>query len=177
MARTHPSVFTASSEMASASIIRFVTSILLVLLTGYLGLVLAPFVGLSNVWPLAGLWAAIGWGGSRSGFLKLALLVAFGLIADIVTEAPLGCWVAIHLTVFIVAGIFSHQGIGDRTGLASLAGDALSLLAGFVASTWLILVIADSVSITLLITQFLVTAALYIPLRRLYAGQNLESKT
>lgn len=79
---------------------RLLVGSLFVLSIGLLGLTPKALFGMPIAWPHAALWAAIGWGMSGISIRPLVLLSVFGLIQDVYTVAPLGCFMLVNLTTF-----------------------------------------------------------------------------
>jgi hypothetical protein len=62
-----------------------------------LGMTPKAFFGFPLAWPFAALWGAMGWGRVGLALRPMMLLVLFGLMQDIVSNAPLGCFAMINL--------------------------------------------------------------------------------
>lgn len=147
---------------------RYIFGTLTVLLTTYIGIIWVSPYPLYDFWPVAGLWAAVGWGGNRLGILPVILLVAIGLSVDLVSGAPVGCWPAVFLLAYLVTSIFRRRSMTDAIGVIRFAGDLIAFVVAFIFARWLIGAYLGSVDTREIIGGFLSAALLFFPLRLLF---------
>ncbi len=149
----------------TGNVARFIIATVIVVGVGFGGLVLAPGLGLGSFWPYAGVWAAIGWADSRISFKPVIILTVLGLIVDLLSDAPLGCWASIHLIAYFTASVFRKRAHTDRTGLIRVVGDLTALLVAFGAAQWIIGAYLGDAGANDIFGGFLVTSLLYLPAR------------
>jgi hypothetical protein len=115
----------------------------------------APFnVGpFGTPWPLALIWAALGWASLGPMVVSGVLLFALGLWLDALTGAPLGSWAFVALVAhgsallqrrgLTLVPLFVGHGIGACAGVA-LAAAAAALVLNFARGSdlgWLALIL------------------------------------
>lgn len=144
---------------------RHVFGSLTVLLTTYIGVIWVSPYPLYDFWPVAGLWAAVGWGGNRLSFVPVVLLFALGFVVDLITGAPVGCWSAVFLLAFLVASIFRKRAMTDALGVIRFAGDLIAFVAAFIFARWLIGAYLGGVETREIVGGFLSAVFLFFPLR------------
>lgn len=152
----------------TGSTARLIIGAIIVLFVGYIGVVFIAPTGLDVFWPYAPLWAAVGWGASRLSFRPAGALALLGLIMDLVTDAPVGCWSSILLVAFLTASIFRQQALTDKTGVIRFFGDVSGFVLSFMFSRWLMGSYLGGVETREIIGGFLSAALLYYPLRPLF---------
>ena len=137
----------------------------LVLLIGFLGVCYAAPLGVEFFWPYAGIWAAIGWGGSRVSFRPVLALIGIGILVDLSQGAPLGCWAAIHLVAYLVSSVFRTRALTDPSGMIRLLGDVTAFVTAFIFARWVIGAYLGGMSTQAILGSFLTTGLLYFPMR------------
>lgn len=157
-----------SSWSRTGQLSRVIIGVIFVLLTGYVGVIWISPTAFSPFWPYAGLWAAIGWGGSRLSLVSVFALVLIGLIMDVMTGGPVGCWPAILLTGFLIASIFRKRAQTDRSGMIRGVGDLAAFVAAFLFARWLMGAYLGGIESRDIIGGFLSAAILYFPFRPLF---------
>lgn len=133
------------------------------------GLTPRTVFGMDLAWPYAALVAAVGWARVGLSIRPMLVLCALGFLQDLVSMAPLGCFVMVNLITYglytVMAGALdtAHDPV-----LARLL-PFVSLLAG-VMSVWLIAsTLADhAVSLLPLIGVWITTALLYVALQPVF---------
>ncbi len=144
---------------------RVIVGSLIVILFAYVETVWVSSTSLESFWPIAGLWAAVGWGASRLSLMPVLALALLGVLADLLAGAPIGCWASIFLVPFFVSSIFRKRAQTDRTGAIRLIGDCVSFLLAFLFARWLVGSYLGGVDTRDIIGGFLSAALLYIPLK------------
>lgn len=150
---------------------RLLLGVLFILVTGFVGMIYAPSFGLEAFWPFAGIWGAVGWGGSRVSMKPVIALVVTGLLLDVSMEAPFGCWSAVQLSAYFTASVFRKRAQTDRSGLFRLVGDLVALLVAFIVARWIMGGYMGGVDGQTMVGNFLTTALLYLPFRSLFLLQ------
>jgi hypothetical protein len=79
---------------------RLVVGTLLIALIGFIGQTPKSIFGFELIWPYAALLGAAGWGLSGHRFSPMIVLIVLGLIQDVNSEASLGCFVLVNLSVY-----------------------------------------------------------------------------
>ena len=149
----------------TGDVARFMIGILIVAVVGFSGIIFAPGFGLAAFWPYAGIWAAIGWASSRLSIKSSFLLVVLGIFVDLLSDAPLGCWAAIHLIAYFSASIFRKRAQTDQTGFVRLIGGLTALFVAFGAARWIMGAYLGDMATQDILGGFLVTALLFLPVR------------
>lgn len=145
--------------------IRLMIGSFLVITVGYLGLTLASAMQILSLWPLAGFWAAVGWGSGRLGTRPVVALIVLGLVHDLTSDAPLGYWAISYLSVYLISNLFRKRALTDHSGLIRLTGDFAGFVAGFfIARTVMSLYLGTSDPLNIL--GGVLTAGLIYPLIR-----------
>jgi hypothetical protein len=158
----------ASSSGGVGVPVRILLGTLIVLSIGYLGVIWGAPMGLAQFWPYAGLWAAVGWGASRLTVLPFMLLIVLGVSMDLLGDAPIGCWAAIHLLAFLVSSLFRKRSLTDPTGFVRAMGDLTAFVTAFIFARWIMGAYVGNVSTREVIGGFLSAGLLYIPLRSFF---------
>ncbi|MFN7055589.1 hypothetical protein [Hyphomonas sp.] len=100
-------------------------------LAGTIGMLPRELFGVTIAWPYAALWGAMGWGRAGLSVRPMVLLLLFGLMQDIVSNAPLGCFAVINLAVYGLSAFITEQTDGMRDALVAAAGPVFMLAAAF----------------------------------------------
>lgn len=115
------------SQMAPSARLAF--GAFFIALCGAIGMLPREFFGMSIAWPYAALWGAMGWGRVGLSLRPMMLLLLFGLMQDIVSNAPLGCFAVINLVVYGLSAFIADQTDGMRDALVAAIGPAVMLAA------------------------------------------------
>ena len=99
-----------------------------IVLTGAIGMLPREIFGIAIAWPFAALWGAMGWGKVGLAIRPMILLLLFGLMQDIVSNAPLGCFAVINLAVYGLSAGFTQQTDGMRDAFVAVLGPVVMLL-------------------------------------------------
>lgn len=158
----------------TGDIARVALGTLIVIAIGYLGIVLAPTLGLSYFWPYAGIWAAIGWGAGRMSMKPVLALIITGLIMDLSVDGPIGCWPAIHLVTYLTATLFRRRAQTDRTGLVRTLGDITAFIVAFFTARWVMGGYLGEMETQNILGGFLSTALLFLPVRGIFLLKRSE---
>lgn len=118
------------SQMAPSARLAF--GAFFIVLTGAIGMLPRQIFGIDIAWPFAALWGAMGWGRVGLSIRPMILLLMFGLMQDIVSNAPLGCFAVINLAVYGLSSGFTHQTDGMRDALVAVLGPVVMLLVALV---------------------------------------------
>lgn len=118
------------SEMAPSARLAF--GAFFIVLTGAIGMLPREIFGIEIAWPFAALWGAMGWGRVGLSIRPMILLLLFGLMQDIVSNAPLGCFAVINLAVYGLSAGFTEQTDGMRDALVAALGPLVMLACAFV---------------------------------------------
>jgi len=110
---------------------RLIFGAAIIAIVGVLGMTPKALFGIPLAWPFAALWGAIGWGRAGLSLRPMSLLVIFGLMQDIVSNAPLGCFAMINLLVYGMSAGIADQTDGMRDALVSVVGPAVLLIVAF----------------------------------------------
>lgn len=156
------------ASRSDGALSRYFFGTLAILLLAYLGLLWVSSSPYYSFWPLAGLWAAVGWGGNRLAIIPVVLLVAMGLAMDLISGAPIGCYAAIFLVGYLVASVFRKRATTDPTGLIRFVGDCAAFVAAFLFARWMIGAYLGSVDTREIVGGFLSAIILFFPLRSLF---------
>lgn len=103
-----------------------------IVLAGAFGMLPREVFGIDVAWPYAALWGAMGWGRVGLSLRPMILLVVFGLMQDIVSNAPLGCFAVINLAVYGLSAGIADQTDGMRDALVASLGPVVMLTVAFV---------------------------------------------
>lgn len=118
------------SQMAPSARLAF--GAFFIVLVGAIGMLPRQIFGLDIAWPFAALWGAMGWGRVGLSIRPMILLLLFGLMQDIVSNAPLGCFAIINLAVYGLSAGIAEQTDGMRDALVAAIGPLVMLSAAFV---------------------------------------------
>lgn len=110
---------------------RLIFGAAMIAIVGVLGMTPKAFFGIPLAWPFAALWGAIGWGRAGLSLRPMLLLVMFGLMQDIISNAPLGCFAMINLLVYGLSAGIADQTDGMRDTLVAVLGPAVLLVVAF----------------------------------------------
>jgi hypothetical protein len=110
---------------------RLIFGAAIIAIVGVLGMTPKELFGLTLAWPFAALWGAIGWGRAGLSLRPMILLVIFGLMQDIISNAPLGCFALINLLVYGLSAGIADQTDGMRDALVAVVGPAVLLIVAF----------------------------------------------
>lgn len=102
-----------------------------IVLAGMTGMLPREVFGLEIAWPLASLWGAIGWGRVGLSVRPMILMLVFGLVQDIISNAPLGCFALINLIVYGLSAFLSGRTDGMRDRLVAVLGPLAMLVTAF----------------------------------------------
>lgn len=124
--------------------------------------VLAPVrIGdLAFPWPLAPLWAAIGWAWRGPSFLAAGLLLALGLWQDMLTGGPVGAWGLVYLSGY--GALLALRAVAPLDSLPPVLTYAAPIVAAGVAGAWAARLATGGVSLELVMA--LATTAVLAPL-------------
>lgn len=103
-----------------------------IVLTSMIGMMPRELFGIAIAWPYAALWGAMGWGRVGLSLRPMLLLMMFGLMQDIISNAPLGCFAVINLAVYGLSAAIADQTDGMRDTLVAAIGPVVMLMLGFV---------------------------------------------
>lgn len=103
-----------------------------IVLAGTVGMLPRELFGLEIAWPFAALWGAMGWGRVGLSIRPMILLTLFGLMQDIISNAPLGCFAVINLAVYGLSAGITEQTDGMRDIFVAVLGPLIMLSAAFV---------------------------------------------
>jgi len=103
----------------------------IIAIVGVLGMTPKALFGIPLAWPFAALWGAIGWGRVSLSLRPMILLIMFGLMQDIVSNAPLGFFAMINLLVYGMSAGIADQTDGMRDILVAVVGPAALLIVAF----------------------------------------------
>lgn len=103
-----------------------------IVLISAIGMLPREIFGIEIAWPYAALWGAMGWGRVGLSIRPMILLLIFGLMQDIVSNAPLGCFAVINLAVYGLSAGFTQQTDGMRDVLVAVLGPVVMLLIALV---------------------------------------------
>lgn len=117
------------SQMAPSARLAF--GAFFIVLTGAIGMLPRQIFGIDIAWPLAALWGAMGWGKVGLSIRPMVLLLLFGLMQDIVSNAPLGCFAIINLAVYGLSAGIAEQTDGMRDVLVAAIGPLVMLSVAF----------------------------------------------
>jgi hypothetical protein len=110
---------------------------LIVAIIGLWGLTPKTVFGVTIAWPYAALWGAIGWGRVGLSLRPMLVLIVFGLILDINSNAPLGCFVVMNLVTYGLSAAVAGMLDVDSDPIMAVVVPAALLLAGHVV-LWII---------------------------------------
>lgn len=122
------------SEIAPSARLAF--GAFFIALCGAIGMLPREIFGVAIAWPYAALWGAMGWGRVGLSLRPMLLLLAFGLMQDVISNAPLGCFAVINLVVYGLSALIAEQTDGMRDALVATTGPAVMLAAAFLM-VWL----------------------------------------
>ncbi len=110
---------------------RLIFGAVIIAIVGVLGMTPKALFGIPLAWPFAALWGSIGWGRAGLSLRPMILLIMFGLMQDIVSNAPLGCFAMINLLVYGMSAGIADQTDGMRDTLVAVVGPAVLLIVAF----------------------------------------------
>lgn len=141
----------------------------MIVLVGVLGMTPKAIFGLSVAWPFAALWGAIGWGRVGLSLRPMFLLVLFGLAQDIISNAPLGCFVIVNLGVYALSAAIAEHTEGMRDPFVAIVAPVVLLLAAFLL-VWLFASLAGNQAVRAapLLAAFFVTGVSYAIAQQMY---------
>lgn len=126
------------------------------------GLTPRSLFGIDLAWPYAGLAAAVGWARVGLSIRPMLALCLLGLLQDLTSMAPLGCFVIVNLITYgLYAAMAGALDTAHDPVLARLL-PYLSLLAGIVM-LWLVayMLASQTVALLPLLGAWLTTSLLY----------------
>jgi hypothetical protein len=148
---------------------RLVFGAAIIAIVGVLGMTPKEFFGIPLAWPFAALWGAMGWGRVGLSLRPMILLVIFGVMQDIVSNAPLGCFALINLLVYGMSAGIAEQTDGMRDTLVAFAGPVVLLSAAFLLVWGFASITSDHIVRTWpLLTSFITTGLVYAFANRMY---------
>lgn len=103
-----------------------------IMLAGLIGMLPRQIFGVEIAWPFAALWGAMGWGRVGLSIRPMILLLIFGVMQDIVSNAPLGCFAVINLAVYGLSAGITDQTDGMRDVFVAVLGPIVMLLSALV---------------------------------------------
>jgi hypothetical protein len=110
---------------------RLIFGALIIAVIGILGMTPKALLGVPIAWPFAALWGAIGWGRAGLSLRPMLLLVIFGLMQDIISNAPLGCFAMINLIIYGLSAGIADQTDGMRDTLVAVVGPIVLMVVAF----------------------------------------------
>jgi hypothetical protein len=141
---------------------RLIFGAAIIAVVGVLGMTPKEIFGLQLAWPFAALWGAIGWGRAGLSLRPMLLLVAFGLMQDIISNAPLGCFAMINLLVYGLSAGIAGQTDGMRDVLVAIVGPVVLLIVAFLLVWGFASITSDHLVRTWpLFTSFFMTGLIY----------------
>lgn len=141
---------------------RLVFGAAIIAIVGVLGMTPKEIFGMPLAWPFAALWGSIGWGRAGLSLRPMILLVIFGLMQDIVSNAPLGCFAMINLMVYGMSAGIADQTDGMRDTLVAVVGPAVLLVVAFLLVWGFASITGDHLVRTWpLMTNFIITGLIY----------------
>jgi hypothetical protein len=111
----------------------------------------------------------MGWGRVGLSLRPMILLVIFGLMQDIVSNAPLGCFALINLLVYGMSAGIAEQTDGMRDTLVAFVGPVVLLSAAFLLVWGFASITSDHIVRTWpLLTNFFNTGLIYAFANQMY---------
>jgi hypothetical protein len=148
---------------------RLIFGAAIIAIVGVLGMTPKSLLGIPLAWPFAALWGAIGWGRAGLSLRPMSLLVLFGLMQDIVSNAPLGCFAMINLLVYGISALIADQTDGMRDTLVAIVGPVVLLIVAFLLVWGFASITSDHLVRTWpLLTSFVVTGLVYAFASRMF---------
>jgi hypothetical protein len=148
---------------------RLVFGAFMIAIVGVLGMTPKAVFGISLAWPFAALWGAIGWGRVGLSLRPMLLLVVFGVMQDIISNAPLGCFAMINLLVYGLSAVIAEQTDGMRDVLVAVVGPITLLIVAFLLVWGFASITSDHFVRTWpLFTNFFMTGLIYTFANRMF---------
>ena len=141
----------------------------LIAVVGLLGLTRNDIFGLSFAWPHAALWGAVGWGRTGVSLRPMIVLIAFGMVQDVIFNAPFGSFEVINLMTYAASTAIAGQ--FDMTGEPLIAVVSTVLLfAGAFLLLWLMASTLEDhpVRVLPLVAAMMTTGLLYALIHKLF---------
>ncbi len=98
-----------------------------------IGLTPRSLLGVEIPWPYAALWGAIGWARVGLSIRPILILSIFGVMQDIITNAPMGVFATINLTVYGLSALIARHTDGMKDAAVAVLAPAVLLLLAFMA--------------------------------------------
>jgi hypothetical protein len=141
---------------------RLVFGAAIIAIVSVLGMTPKALFGIPLAWPFAALWGAMGWGRAGLSLRPMILLVLFGLMQDVVSNAPLGCFAMINLLVYGMSAGIADQTDGMRDTLVAVVGPSVLLVVAFLLVWGFASITGDHLVRTWpLMTSFITTGLVY----------------
>lgn len=148
---------------------RLIFGAAIIAIVGVLGMTPKALFGIPLAWPFAALWGAIGWGRAGLSLRPMILLVIFGLMQDIVSNAPLGCFAMINLLIYGMSAGIADQTDGMRDTLVAVMGPIVLLVIAFLLVWGFASITSDHlVRSWPLLASFITTGLIYAIAARMY---------
>lgn len=141
----------------------------LIALIGFLGQTPKSVFGLQVIWPHAALWAAVGWASAGLSVRPMLLLCALGIAQDISFQGPIAVFWIVNLVTYGIAAWLAETFDAEADPIKALMIAGLAMGAG-VLVLWLLAsgTANHSVRVTPLVSQWLLTLLLFMPLAPLF---------
>lgn len=117
---------------ATAPSARLAFGAFIIVLAGVSGMLPREFFGLEISWPFAALWGAMGWGRVGLSVRPMLLMLLFGLMQDVISNAPLGCFAMINLLVYGLSALIARRTDAMRDRLVAFLGPMAMLCVAFI---------------------------------------------
>lgn len=141
----------------------------LIAVIGLFGLTRNDIFGLSFAWPHAALWGAVGWGRVGLSVRPMIMLIAFGVIQDVIFHAPFGSFEVINLMTYAASTAIASEFDVTSEPLIAIVSTVLLFVGAFLLLWLMASTLEDHpVRALPLVAAMLTTGLLYALVQKIF---------
>lgn len=141
----------------------------LIAVVGLFGLTRNDIFGLSFAWPHAALWGAVGWGRVGLSIRPMVILIAFGIVQDVIFHAPFGSFEVINLMTYAASTAIAGEFDVTNEPLIAIASTVLLFVGAFLLLWVMASTLEDHpVRVMPMVAAMMTTGVLYALLHKVF---------